>query len=60
MDYQKVVRKLGIFIISLIQKYNISRFMTVYMCMCIFLTNATACRDNIQMNTVKAHIIVIR
>ena len=33
--------------------------MTVYMCMCIFLTNATACRDDIQINTVKAQSTVI-
>ena len=28
--------------------------------MCISLTNATACRDDIQINTVKVHITVIR
>ena len=47
------VRNLGIFIVNLIQEYNISRFVTTYMYMCISLTNATACRDDIQMNTVK-------
>ena len=55
-----IVRNLGIFIINLIQKNNISRFMTTYMCLCISLTNAIAYRDNIQINTVKAHITVIR
>jgi hypothetical protein len=54
------VRELGIFINSLIQKYNIIRFVTAYICMCILVTNAAACRDDIQMNTVKAQIIVIR
>ena len=54
------VRNLGIFIISLIQKNNISRFVVAYMCMCISLTNAIACRDDIQINIVKAQIIVIR
>ena len=29
------------------------------MCMCISLTNATVCRDDIQMNTVKAQSTVI-
>ena len=47
------VRNLGIFIISLIQKSNISRFVTAYMCMCIFVMNTTACRDDILVNTVK-------
>ena len=47
------VRNLGIFIISLIQKYNISRFVTAYMCMCIFLMNTTTCRDVILVNTIK-------
>ena len=27
--------------------------MTAYMCMCISLTNATACKDDILVNTVK-------
>ena len=31
-----------------------------YMCMCISLMNATACRDDIPINTVKAKITVIR
>ena len=48
-----------IFIVNLIQKYNISRFVTAYMCMYISLTNATACRDDIQMDTVKAQSTVI-
>ena len=30
------------------------------MCMCISLTNATACRDDIQIDTVKVQITVIR
>ena len=30
------------------------------MCMCISLTNATAYRDDIQIDTLKAHITVIR
>ena len=33
--------------------------MTAYMCMCISLTNATACRHDIQMNTIKAQSTVI-
>ena len=45
--------------LNLIQKYNISKFVTAYMCMRISLTNATACRDGIQMNTVKAQSTVI-
>ena len=56
----EVVRNLGIFIISLIQKYNISRFVIAYMCMCIFLMNATACIDDIQIDTVKTQNTVIR
>ena len=51
-EQQRDVRNLGIFIISLIQKNNISGFVTVYICMCISLTNAIACRDDIQINTV--------
>ena len=39
--------------VSLIQKYNISRFVTAYMCMCISLTNATACKHDIQIDTVR-------
>ena len=31
-----------------------------YMCMCISLKNAIAYRDDIQINTVKAQITVIR
>jgi len=54
-----LVRYLGIFIISLIQKYNISGFVMAYMCMCISLTNNTTCRDDIQMNTVKTKSTVI-
>ena len=53
------VRNLGIFIVNLIQKYNISRFVTAYMCMCIFLMNATACRHDIQIDTVKTQSTVI-
>ena len=53
-----IVRYLGIFIINLIQKYNISRFVTAYMCMCISLMNTTACSDNIQMNTVAASTVI--
>ena len=53
------VRELDIFIINLIQKYNISRFVTAYMCMCISLTNTTTCRHDIQMDTVKAQNTVI-
>ena len=45
--------------VYLIQKYNISRFVTAYMCMCISLMNATTCRDDIQMNTVKEQSTVI-
>ena len=45
--------------INLIQKYNISRFVTAYMCMCISLMNATACIHGIQMDTVKAQNTVI-
>ena len=54
-----IVRNLGIFIISLIQKYNISRFVTAYICMCIFLMNTTACRDDIQIDTVRIQNTVI-
>ena len=43
------VRKLGIFMINLIQKYNISRFVTTYMCMCISLMNATAYRHDYRL-----------
>ena len=53
------IRNLGIFIISLIQKYNISRFVTAYMCMCIFLMNATACIDDILIDTVRIQNTVI-
>ena len=45
--------------VNLIQKYNISRFVTAYMCMCISLMNATACRHDIQMVAVKAQNTVI-
>ena len=45
--------------INLIQKYNIIRFVTAYMCMRISLTNAIAYRDDIQMNTVKTQSTVI-
>ena len=34
--------------------------MTVYMCMCISLMNATACRHDIQIDTVRTLIIEIR
>ena len=53
------VRELDIFIINLIQKYNISRFVMAYMCMCISLTNATACRHNIQIDAVRTQNTVI-
>ena len=33
--------------VNLIQKYNISRFVTTYMCMCISLTNATTYKYDI-------------
>ena len=45
--------------VNLIQNFNISRFVTTYMCMCISLTNATTCRHDIQMDTVKAQSTVI-
>ena len=45
--------------VNLIQKYNISRFVMTYMCMCISLTNATACRHDIQIDTVKTQSTVI-
>ena len=45
--------------VNLIQKYNISRFMMAYMCMCISLMNATTCIHDIQMDTIKAQSIVI-
>ena len=45
--------------VNLIQKYNISRFVTTYMCMCISLMNATACRNNIQIVTVRTQSTVI-
>ena len=45
--------------VNLIQKYNISRFVTTYMYMCISLTNATACRYDIQMDTIKTQSKVI-
>ena len=48
------VRNLGNLMVNLIQKYNISRFVTAYMCMCISLMNATACIHDVQMDTVKA------
>ena len=57
--HQHIVRNLGIFIISLIQKYNSSRFVTTYMCMCIFLMNATACIDDILIDTVRIQNTVI-
>ena len=53
------VRNLVIFIINLIQKYNISRFVTVYMCMCISLTNAIACKYDILIDTVSTQSTVI-
>ena len=53
------VRELGIFMVNLIQKYNISRLVTAYICICIFLTNATACRHDIQMDTVPGESTVI-
>ena len=56
--HKTTVRNLGIFIISLIQKNNISRFVTAYMCMCISLMNTTACSDNIQMNKVAASTVI--
>ena len=56
---QNSVRYLCIFIISLIQKYNISRFVIAYMCMCIFLMNATACIDDILIDTVRIQNTVI-
>jgi len=34
------VKNLGIFMVNLIQKYNISRFVTTYMCMCKSLKNS--------------------
>ena len=34
--------------------------MTTYMCMCIFLMNTTACRDDILVNTVKTQSTEIR
>ena len=45
--------------VNLIQKYNISRFVTIYMCMCISLTNATACIHDIQIDTVRTQSAVI-
>ena len=45
--------------VNLIQKYNISRFIMTYMCMCISLMNATACRHDIQMDTVRTQSVVI-
>ena len=53
------VRNLGIFMVNLIQKYNISRFVTAYMCMCISLMNATTCRHDIQIDTVRTQSAVI-
>ena len=45
--------------VNLIQKYNISRFVMAYMCMCISLMNAIACIHDIQMDTAKAQSTVI-
>ena len=45
--------------VNLIQKYNISRFVTTYMCMCISLTNATAYRHDIQIDIVRTQNAVI-
>ena len=45
--------------VNLIQKYNISRFVTTYMCVCVSLTNATACRHDIQIDTVRMQNAVI-
>ena len=53
------VRQLDIFIVNLIQKYNISRFVTAYMCMCKSLMNSTACRHDIQINTIRIQNAVI-
>ena len=33
--------------------------MTTYMCMCISVIKATACKDDIQMNTVKTSTVII-
>ena len=55
-----VVRNLCIFIISLIQKNNISRFVIAYMCMCISLMNTTTCRDDIQTNTIAASTVITK
>jgi len=45
--------------VNLIQKYNISRFVTTYMCMYISLTNATTCTYDIQIDTVRTQNAVI-
>ena len=45
--------------VNLIQKQNISRFVTTYMCMCISLTNATACKYDMQIDTVRTQSAVI-
>ena len=40
-------------------KHNISRFAMTYMCMCISLTNATACKHDIWIDTVRMQSAVI-
>ena len=45
--------------VNLIQKYNISRFVTTYMCMCISLMKATTCKYDILIDTVRTQSIVI-
>ena len=45
--------------VNLIQKYNISKFVTTYMCMYISLTNATASRHDIQIDTVRTQNTII-
>ena len=45
--------------VNLIQKQNISRFVTTYMWMCISLTNVTACKYDILIDTVSTQSTVI-
>ena len=45
--------------VNLIQKCNISGLVTAYICMCISLMNATACIDDILIDTVRIQNTII-
>ena len=46
--------------VNLIQKYNISRFVTTYMYMCISLTSATTCKYDILIDTVSSSAVALK